>query len=206
MLCARTFVIQERLPAAFAQACCVRVRARVLAYGPPFPDPMGFALRVDGRACMAAVALANAVETIFEPAHGRSLIANDSWRRSPAPFESPFKARTRASKGNLSRGAAPFVAREPFRTSFQGADTCVTRQLPSSSSSNKPAYNQTNCSQPLVRQSAGTRVHHGADGRLPWYLQPLVRTMVPAHGAPGCTLWFTTKPGYTVVAHGLSPW
>ncbi len=48
------------------------------------------------------------------------------------PFESPFKARTSASQGNLSRGAAPVVAREPFRTSFQGADTCVTRQLPSS--------------------------------------------------------------------------
>ncbi len=128
------------------------------------------------------------------------------------PFRiSFFKARTRASQGNLSHEAAPFVAREPFRTSFQGADTCVTRQLPSSSSSpsysnSKPAYNKTNSSQPLVRQSAGTRVHHGAIGRLPWYLQPLVRTMVPAHGTPGCTLWFTTKPGYTVVAHGLSPW
>ncbi len=69
---------------------------------------------------MAAVALANAVETIFEPAHGRNLIANDSWRRSPAPFESPFKTRTSASQGNLSGGAAPFVAREPFGTSFQG--------------------------------------------------------------------------------------
>ena len=64
---------------------------------------------------------------------------------------------------------------------------------------------RTGCrsSRRLVRQSAGTRVHHGAVGRLPWYLQPLVRTVVPAQGY---TLWFTTKPGYTVVAHGLSLW
>jgi len=154
---------------------------------------------------MAAVALANAVETIFEPAHGRSLIANDSWRRSPAPFKSPFKARTRASQGKLSRGAAPFVAREPFRTSFHGADTCVTRQLPSSSSSpsssnSKPACNQTDCSQPLVRQSAGTRVHHG------WTITVVPTATSPHHGAsPWCTRLHSVVHHKTRVYRG-SPW
>ncbi len=31
---------------------------------------------------------------------------------------------------------------------------------------------------------------------LPWYMPPLVRTVVPAHGIPGCIVWFTTTPGY----------
>ncbi len=69
---------------------------------------------------MAAVALANAVETIFEPAHGRNLIANDSWRRSPAPFESPFKTRTSASQATCPEGQRPSLLESPLEPPFKG--------------------------------------------------------------------------------------
>ena len=72
------------------------------------------------------------------------------------PFQISFQgADTCVTRQLVPRGSALCCPRA-LPNSFQGADTCVTRQLPSSSSSStsKPAYNQTNCSQPLVTSLA----------------------------------------------------
>jgi len=109
-------------------------------------------------------------------------------------------------KATCPEGQRPLLPESPFEPPFKRRNTCVTRQLttassPPSSSNSKPAYHQTNCSQPLVRQLAGTRV--------PWcsWMITLVPTATsPHHGAsPWCTKLHSVVHHKTRVYRG-SPW